>query len=455
MSTTTQLTPRPIIAPRPAKVRLLHRMENSIEEIDQLLRQTEEKRQADEQKQLALAESRRHEQLRQEGEQRIAAANVLNGHLLMVEIMMSSLVHRYAHQVYTTIEQRGLLRHNIKRQANQLRSVASDLISRCTAHDLAYVHQYTHDIYPSLVSAYLEAGGTITIKLQAEFYKQHDQRIKLIYFATKNALDKMRLSPSDLMTDIFMITMLTQTGIEFYNLIGQKTDKLMQGYGRITRVKSNHNEKMLCAARELLRLFGCLDQMPEEIARHPRALTFQFQSELTDIGLLNTIEQSLISLRMDYIEFIIASLRLKLNDGSLSLTDIRTLVARVGTIANVRRLLTEIADIPLPQSDGWDVIDLAQSLPDSAAESALATFRRLCIDNHVLLPTPEDEQTVRLRELRQEARSNNGMLPMGTLKNLFAQAGTKKAVQELLAKGGQELELTAKWLRGVKVGELK
>ena len=252
-----------------------------------------------------------------------------------------------------------------------------------------------------------------------------------------------------------MITMLTHTGIEFYELIGQKTDKLMQGFGKITRLKSNHNEKMLCAAKELIRLLGCPNQMPEDISAHPRTLTAQFQRELTDIGLLNTIEQSLISLRMDYIEFVIASLRMKLTAGHFPLSDVRTLVMRVGSIENVRRLLTEIAEIPLPQSPDWDVVDLAQSLPDSVAESAISTFRRLCMDNRELLPTPEDEQVVRLRELRQEARSNNGTLPMGTLRNLFATLGTKKAVQELLANGGKELENSAKMLRGMKVGELK
>lgn len=448
-------TPRRGFFSPSAKTRILDTLPQRVSDIEHLLRQTEEARQAADEQLRKEAQSARQEQLRQEAEKRQAASEILLGHLLMVEIMMSSIVHRYAHQVYTTLDERGLLRHNVKRQAKQLRDLSIDLMSRCNAHDLVYVEQYTRDIYPSLVQPYIKAGGTITIKLQAQFHTQHAQRINLIYFATKNALDKMRVSSSDLMTDICMITMLTQTGIEFYNLICQQTDRLMQGFGRITRVKSHHNERMLNSARELLRLLGCPAEMPEEVASHPRTLTAQFQRELTSVGLLDTIEHSLVSLRMDYIEFVIASLRMKLSSGLVPLQDIRTLVSRVGSIANVRLLLTEIAAIPLPTSEEWDVIDLAQSLPDCGPESAIATFRRLCIDNHELLPLPEEEQTVRLRMLRQEARSNNGLLPLGSLKQLFAEMGTKKAVQELLAKGGKELELTVKWLRSVKVGELR
>ena len=150
MPTTTK-TPIPFTSPshRPAftspnaKRRLINHANHTAQDIESILRQNEEAQRATEEKARIEAEQHRMEQLRQEADQRIAAANILNGHLLMVEIMMSSIVHRYAHQVYSTLNERGMLRHNIKRQATQLRSVATELMSRCKAHDLAYVEQYT------------------------------------------------------------------------------------------------------------------------------------------------------------------------------------------------------------------------------------------------------------------------------------------------------------------------
>lgn len=387
--------------------------------------------------------------------ERQAASDILNAHLLMVEIMMGSIVQKYVYNVYSTIEERGLMRHNVKRQAKNLQMLSFDLIGRCNAHDIAQVNVFCRDIYPPLVKNYIEEGGTLAMKLQTQFYSEHRARIDLIYFATKNAVDKMNVGHSDLLANIFMITMFAHTGIEFYNLMAQKTDKLMEGFGKITRIKSHHNEKMLCAAKELLRACGCPNELPDKEATHARTLSAQFQRLLTNEDLLKMFEQGITSLRMDYIEFVIATLRLRLADNSLSMSDVRALHSRLGSIKNVRLLLTEIAAIPLPYGSKVDVIELAQTLPDVAPQSGLATFRRLCMEDNTMQLDPEAPQTVRLRELRQETRSNLGVLPVGTLRQLYAELGTKKAVIELLALGGAELKLSIKEMKAMKIEKKK
>lgn len=317
-------------------------------------------------------------------QQRQSAAEILLGHLLMVEIMMSTIVQKYVFKTCATLDELGLMRHNVKRQAKLLRTVSSDLLSRCNAHDRAQVNAFCQSIYPPLVPGYIESGGTLTLKLQLHFYQKYTERINLIYFATKNAIDKMRIPNSDLLSDVFMITMLTQTGIEFYDLICRKTDHLMEGFGRITCVKSHHNEKMLCASKELLRELGCSGELPEKEANDARTLTAQFQRELTSESLLQTIESSITSLRIDYIEYVIASIRLQLSEGKLPSSCVRSLLARLGSTGNVRLLLKEIADIPLPESEEWDVIDFAQNLPGAAPDSSLYRFRQLCVNDQVI-----------------------------------------------------------------------
>lgn len=44
-------------------------------------------------------------------EQRLAAANILNAHLLMVEIMMSNVIQKYVYNVYSDLENRGMMHH--------------------------------------------------------------------------------------------------------------------------------------------------------------------------------------------------------------------------------------------------------------------------------------------------------------------------------------------------------
>lgn len=399
-----------------------------------------------------------------DAEHRLAAANILNAHLLMVEIMMSNLMQKYVYDAYSELQQRGMMRHLVKKHAKSLYSLSFDLQSRCNKHDVEQVRIFCRSIYPSLVDRYIEDGGTLTTKMQLLFQNNYKNQLSKIYLSTKNVLDKIRVPESELCTKIEMVAMLAFTGIEFYDTMCKKVDSLLDGFGRVKRMKSSHNEKILCAAKELLRIIGGdkdRNGLPEKESLDARTFVAQFQSGLVSEGLLAIVESGISALRTDYIEYLIATLRIKLHRHELSITDIRTLVARVGSIKNVRKLLTEIADtIPYGETEATaaeypDAIDLALMLPDPVPDSALFTFRRLCLEDHVLLPEKEDEQKVRCRELRQEARSNGGALPLGTLKALYAELKTKKAVSELLRAAGEELGETLKIFDKIRVKELK
>lgn len=392
-------------------------------------------------------------------QQRMAAADILNGHLLMTEIMLSNLMQKYVYDVYGELEEKGMMRHQMKRHARQMRDVSRDLISRSNQHDRSMVQTFCRRIFPSLVDAYIEDGGTLTSKLHVVFQRRYATLMEQIYLSSKNVLDKGRVPNSELGAKIQMVLMLCHTGIELYDLICERVDRLLEGFGSMTRLKSRHNEKILCSAKELMRLVegdrsGMMDDDCREV-KAARTFCAQFQKELTSEELLQLIESGIVSLQIDFTEYAIATLRIRMEHGRLSVACIRTILARVGTPANVRRLLKEIAGIPYTNNGETDAIDLAQSLPDSVPESAIATFRRLCIEDHVLLPEKEDERKVRCRELRQEARSNNGVLPMGTLKALYMELKTKKAVSALLTEAGKELEDTLKVFDKTKVKELK
>ncbi len=392
-------------------------------------------------------------------QQRMAAADILNGHLLMTEIMLANLMQKYVYDVCSGLEEKGMMRHQMKRHARQMRDVSRDLISRSNQHDRSMVHTFCRRIFPSLVDTYIEDGGTLTSKLHVVFQRRYATLMEQIYLSSKNVLDKDRVPESELGAKIQMVLMLCHTGIELYDLICERVDRLLEGFGSMTRLKSQHNEKILCSAKELMRLLsGNRKSMMDDESREVkavRAFCAQFQKELTSEELLQLIESGIVSLQIDFTEYAIATLRIRMEHGRLSVSCIRTLLARVGTPANVRRLLKEIAAIPYTDNGETDAIDLAQSLPDSVPESAIATFRRLCIEDHVLLPEKEDERKVRCRELRQEARSNNGVLPMGTLKALYMELKTKKAVSALLTEAGKELEDTLKVFDKTKVKELK
>ena len=186
-------------------------------------------------------------------QQRMASADILNAHLLMVEIMMTNITQKYIYEVVSCLKERGLMRHNMKRRANELVNLSTDLMKRCNAHDAMQVRTFTETIHPGLSGSFMRGGGTLTQKLQNIFWKTYGEKINLIYFATKNALDKCNVRQSDLVSNMEMVAMMCTTGIEFYDCMCRKVDGLLNGVGKVNRQKSQHNEKMMAAVKDMLR----------------------------------------------------------------------------------------------------------------------------------------------------------------------------------------------------------
>lgn len=91
-------------------------------------------------------------------QQRMASADILNAHLLMVEIMMTNITQKYIYEVVSCLKERGLMRHNMKRRANELVNLSSDLMKRCNAHDAMQVRTFTETIHPGLSGSFIRGG---------------------------------------------------------------------------------------------------------------------------------------------------------------------------------------------------------------------------------------------------------------------------------------------------------
>lgn len=388
-------------------------------------------------------------------QQRMASADILNAHLLMVEIMMTNATQRYIYEVVSTLKERGLMRHNMKRRANELMNLSMDLMNRCKAHDSMQVRTFTETIYPGLTESFMRIG-TLTQKLQTVFWKTYGEKINLIYFATKNALDKCNVRQSDLVSNMEMVAMMCTTGIEFYDCMCRKVDGLLNGVGKVSRQKSQHNEKMMSAVKDMLREMVGNIEIPDKEGKDVRTLTAQFQMELVKDDLLKMVESGIVSLQVEFIEYVIASLRMKMAGEGLRFQDYRTLMARMGTKNNVRMLLKEIASLPLPESEDYEVYDVMEMLPDAKAEgeSVIDKFRRLCLEDHIRT-VPETNEAITLRKLRQEVYRNHGTLSMLTLRYLYNVFGTKKAMTEYIARADADvMARTLRMLKTVKVSQL-
>lgn len=393
----------------------------------------------------------------------IAGADIMNAHLVMIEIMMSSVTNKYAHSALHELRERGMMRHNIKRRANTLDEITTEMMRRCNVHDKVQVETFTKTIFPSLTEDYIDNYGSLTLRLQNMFMKHFDNQLTLIKVATKNTLDKAMIKNSDIMTDIQMVAMMCSAGIYVYNAICNSVDHMLYGISKTTRAKSLHNEKMINAAKDLLREMGGNVAAPEKEGGDARKFAQDFMKELVKEDLMKMVESGIVAMQMDFIEFVIASLRIKIEEHSFTIEDYRMLLLRMGGKSNTRNLLKEIATIPLPENYDGDIIDLMETLPNSGTETAqdnseenmLDKFRHLCLDDCIITNLESEEDTV-MRRLRQEVYRNGGMLPEFILRYLYFSFGTKKAVTEYLTKADKDvMGKTLRMLKNLKANELR
>lgn len=370
-----------------------------------------------------------------------AEAETSNGYLLLIEIILSDQTNNYVHSIISILKEKGMMRHNLKRKANNLVASSTDLIKRSQSLDSIHIKEMTKDIYPSLSDDYIQNKGTFI------------QKIQEIENATIEALNKLGVRNSDLAAKIEMVIMLCQTGIEFYNDTEAKINALMDG--RVQKKKSRQNESIQFYAMSLLHdLIGNLRIM-EEDEKKLTSLSGAFKMELVKEDMLTLFKSGITSLKIEFIEYVIISLHKKLLHHSISLQDYRTLMFRMGGKNNVRKLLNEISQIDLPDDNEYDFYDLMEMLSETDNGPVIDEFRRLCLEDHIQM-MPERKDEIILRKLRQEVYRNNGQLNILTLRYLYNVLGTKVAMEEFISKAGTEvMGKTLKSIKRIKANALK
>lgn len=382
--------------------------------------------------------------------ERSVAAGVWGMQLTVLEIALSDAVHHWVNRTAGLLDFYGMRRHNVKRRIKELECTASDMIAKCNAQDYTLFDGYLHSVWPSLVPSYFKEGGTITQQIQAAFTRQYSNDLNIIYFCVKNAADKANTPKSDLVASVSMVQLLSHTGVDAYNLIYQEIRKLTPAYKG-----GNLFEKTLGASNDLMRLIGMGNAvLPYKEGTDAVKLAEKFRSDLSGNGINSIVQSAIRSARMGFIECTIAYMRLALECRDVTISDWRTLLFRMGSKQNVRKLVKEIAAIPLPEKVPEDMTEMAEQLPDSVPGTALAEYRRLSLEDHVMIDKKETEEEKELRTLRRFVYRNEDGLDLPYLCWLYSRFGTKKAVTEYLLRAGDTMNRTLRKLKRIRCSEL-
>lgn len=384
---------------------------------------------------------------------------LMNNYLMCNEIIFCDLEQKYTFRILDMLEEKGLYRHQMKKHANRLRELTGTLQMRIRDNDRMSTWRSSGLIMPSnryADSMYEQMGG-IASKLQVAFLEMFDIKLKLIRLDSRELVRKMNLKHTDLLSEVFTMLALTETAIELFAFC-QKQIRIA-GRGRLIdhTIKSTHHESVRNAVKGLLDQFVSRGtDVPKEEALRAREHVKEFQQELVKDGMFEMFNAQYMSLRMDYIEFYLASARMEIENGTVGRGLIREVWKRLGTRQAAKSFFRQLAGIPLPQDDDVNEADVAHAI--SQWEGRVKTvdlFRRLCLEGKFGEGEKETDEQFRCRVLRTVARKFKGQLPDDVLATLVKAHGTKKAVVEQLEKAGFELAPTLRKVRKMKAAELK
>ncbi len=384
---------------------------------------------------------------------------LMNNFLMCSELIFCDLEQKYAYNIIDLLKEKGLYRHQFKKHVNKLRDVTGMLQMRIRDNDRTATFRSCRLTMPSARYAeeFHEICGGVASKLQLAFIRMFGVKLKLIRMDNREIARKMELKHPDLMSEIFTLLAIAETSIELFAFC-QKQIRIA-GRGRLIdhTVKSTHHESVRNAVRALMDQFVSRSAiMPETETLRARDHVREFQEELVKDGMFEMYNSQYMAVRIEYIEFYIASARMELESGTVGRGLIREVWHRLGTRQAAKSFFGQLSRIPVSFDEDTNAKDVASAISSwNGKAKTLDLFRRLCAEGNYAEKPKESEEEFQYRVLRTVARMHKGILPNDVLASLVRTHGTKKAVVEQLQKAGFELKPTLEKVRKMKASELK
>ena len=385
--------------------------------------------------------------------------HVLTTFLACNELIFANEMQRYSFHILDMLKEKNLYRHELKKYANRLKDVTDNMMWRSNDTDRHVTlkqclmatpyHSYGNDFY--------EEGGGLLNRMAINFHRNFELKLKRIQMDNLWIAKEMKLKHPDLISEIFTLSALARTDIELFNEVQKRIESVARGRLKSkSRIKSTHSEAMLNASMNLSDKFvNRTAIMPEEPALLMRKHLAEFQKDITGEEQFEFFNGQFMALKMDYIEYYLARLRMDMDKGRMKVAQIRDVWYRLGKKHAVKKFFTELASVKLPKKefDAWDVV---KKISDFKGEqNAMNTFRRMCLDGTKIEPDKESDEVWQCRVLRVIARQHGGLLPDDVIRSLMKSHLTKKGVMERLELAGFELRPTLQKVKKMKASELK
>jgi hypothetical protein len=385
--------------------------------------------------------------------------HVLTTFLACSELLFANEMQRYSYRILNMLKEKNLYRHELKKYANKLKEVTDTMMWRSNDTDRHVTlkqclmatpyHSYGADFY--------EEGGGLLNRMAINFHRNFELKFKRIQMDNLWIAKEMKMKHPDLVSEIFTLSALARTDIELFDEVQKRIESVARGRLKSkSRIKSLHSEAMLNASMNLSDKFVSRTAvMPEKPALLMRKHVAEFQKDITGEEQFEFFEGQFLALKMDYIEYYLARLRMDMDKGRLSVAQIRDVWYRLGKKHAAKKFFMELASIKLPKKD-FDAWDLSKKIATSTGDQkAMNSFRRMCVEGTRIEPDKEPDEVWQCRVLRSIARQHKGMLPDDVIRSIIKSHPTKKSLMERLELAGFELLPTLRRVRKMKASELK
>lgn len=349
------------------------------------------------------------------------------------------------------LKAQGLLRQEIKKEFNLVLRSSASMTSAAKELDLMLTDSCCEHLLPGYSSDFSENYSSVVGLLQARFHALLKNDEEILFVSAKQLFDDLHTPNSTLCARIFMVDVMAKISIA---TVKHYRDMLTSEFGLNMKIVDDKNIRTLISANarisEMLPQATFSEVGADRLLKQVRHIRQTIVSE----SVCHILEETERDIYNSYIEFFIASISKANSDAcSLPFTVRRTILSKFRSKETTVKFLHELyINIPDCKADE-DVLDL--SLRTSQYHSPLLDeFRKMAFAGTTRLTS---EEMIRMKAdiLIQEAQQNGGVLPMGTLRSMYVDCGTKKGMLEVISAMGEVGHKTAAMLRTIKVEELK
>lgn len=389
--------------------------------------------------------------LRMRAVEDIEMLTALHFHAHYSQLLAAGEMHHRITVMRQQLEAAGVVRHQMRRlltqvveESNRVRRLLESTITKnCIG--------FYSEVLVGYEKEFVEEDGSLMPLLHQRFHDLIAEPVELARIGSKQCFDNMGHDNSQLLSYIciargmsdFACGITDSCNKRLYSLVGVKD--ILPFAGQLSSIAAG------CV--NILRMFVDVNQtLPTKQAEDATAYFQRLTDIITSNKVIEIYNRTQKERSLCYIEFFIARLRMDIESGFIPFYVKRTLLHKLADKSTVLQFLAEVHSIPL--YEGVEAYDLSFDVTPQHHAPVLDNFRSLAYRMQRRYSDKEVHRE-RLRQLTNELNENGGALPLGTLKHLYRELGTKSAVSKLVDELGPAGAATKRVLKGLKVEDLK